>query len=91
MNKIFNLIIFFLVLIFSVLSSCKKDNPTPEKMNPTMKSIQVSGENKNFEAKITFSEGVYSNANMTGDLNINNNDYTRFRGLGYRLEGRFRL
>lgn len=71
MNKIFNLIIFFLVLIFSVLSSCKKDNPTPDKMNPSMKSIQVSGENKNFEAKITFSEGVYSNANMTGDLNIN--------------------
>lgn len=53
-------------------NSCTKDDDTqPEAQAPTMNSISVTGENKNFEIVVGFSEAVYSNTDKTGDLDKN--------------------
>lgn len=74
-NKIFTATAILIVFFQLTISSCSKDSPSPE-MNPSMKSIIVTGESKNFEAFITFSEGVYKNMDMTGDLDINSFNVT---------------
>ncbi len=51
-------------------SACKKDNPQPKA--PKMTDISISGENQNFDLTVYFNEGVYKNADQTGDLNENN-------------------
>mgnify|MGYP006935315517 CR=1 FL=1 len=62
-----------LLTVFAVLglSSCDKNDPIPAPVAPTITSIEGSGENKNFDIVIGFSEAVYKNTDTTGDLDEN--------------------
>ena len=81
--KRFTFLTVLSVIILVGINSCgTKDDPKPEADAPTMKSIEVSGENKNFEAQITFSEGVYKNTDMTGNLDENSFNVTLKGGNG---------
>jgi len=81
--KRFTFLTVLSVIILVGINSCgTKDDPKPEADAPTMKSIEVSGENKNFEAQITFSEGVYKNTDMTGNLDENSFNVTLTGGTG---------
>ncbi len=73
--KQFTLLAVATVIFLMGLSSCKtKDGPSPEAKQPTMSSIQISGELKHFVITIGFSEGVYKNSDKTGDLDENSFD-----------------
>ncbi len=55
-------------MIFFISSCGTKDSPKPEPTPPTMANIAIEGENSNFTITLTFSEGVYKNADKTGNL-----------------------
>lgn len=58
-------------LLLLGFSACKKDDPKPENQAPTFTGISIAGENTNFDVTINFSEGVYKNADKSGDLDEN--------------------
>ena len=68
MKKV-NMMAVFAALLVLGFSSCKKDDPKPTA--PVMTGITVSGELKSFNITVQFSEGVYKNADKTGDLDEN--------------------
>lgn len=49
-------------------TACKKSPPQPAAKPPTMSNIEVNGTQKDYKANLTFSEGVYKNADKTGAL-----------------------
>ncbi len=52
-------------------TACKKSPLQPAAKPPTMSNLEVSGTQKDYKAAITFSEGVYKNADKTGALDRN--------------------
>lgn len=69
--KNFKFLAAFAAIVLLGLSSCKKDDPSPDPVAPTMTTIAVSGENKNFEITLGFSEAVYKTSSKSGDLDNN--------------------
>ena len=66
--KKFNLLAALAAIILLGTGACdnKTDDPTPA--SPTMTSISIAGVEKDFVAEMSFSEGVYSNSDKTGEL-----------------------
>ncbi len=65
--KKFNLLAAMVAIILLGVSACN-DKDDPEPAPPTMTGITITGDEKAYEATISFSEGVYSNNDKTGDL-----------------------
>lgn len=58
------------LFLFLLSEGCKpKEDPEPELQNPEMSSITITGEGTTFDIIIGFSQGVYRNADKSGDLN----------------------
>ncbi len=66
--KKFNLLAAISAIILLGFSSCDDKNNDPEPASPTMSSIAMSGDNKDYTATITFTQGVYANSDKTGNL-----------------------
>lgn len=77
---------FLMIFIGSLaigFTSCKKDStPTPEPVPPTMSTLSVEGSGKVFDITLTFNEGVYKNANATGNLDNSSFNITVTNGVG---------
>ena len=67
MKKI-NLFAALAAIILLGFSACDDKNNDPTPASPTMTGISIIGADKDFVANLTFSEGVYSNSDKTGDL-----------------------
>lgn len=67
MKKINFLAAIAVILIIGLGACSKSDDPAPA--GPTMKNIEMTGNDSEFVAQIKFSEGVYSLNNKTGNLN----------------------
>lgn len=57
--------------LFLGLTACKKNPTKPASHPPTLSKLEVNGTQKDYKANLTFSEGVYNNANKTGALDKN--------------------
>jgi len=68
MKKI-SLLAAMAALILLGISACNTDD-APEPAAPTMTGITLTGENTDFVAVITFSQGAYATANKTGNLKM---------------------
>ncbi len=66
--KKFNLLAAIAAIILLGLSSCDKKDNDPEPVAPTLSSISMSGEENDFIANLSFSQGVYANNDKTGNL-----------------------
>jgi len=70
--KHIKLLVIFTAAIIAGFTSCKKnDDPAPKPEAPEMSSISVTGESKNFDLTLGFSEAVYKNNDKSGDLDNN--------------------
>ena len=66
-------IILVIVTITTITISCKKDDNTEPAGNaPFMNSLSISGSDLTYNLTISFSEGVYSTTNKTGELTRDN-------------------
>jgi len=73
--KHIKLLVILTAAIIAGFTSCKKnDDPAPQPEAPKMSTISVSGESKNFDLTLGFSEAVYKNTDKSGDLD--NNSFT---------------
>ncbi len=68
MKKI-NLLAAFAAIILLGTTSCDNKNDNPEPAAPTMSSISISGDEKDYSATLAFSQGVYAQNDKTGNLN----------------------
>ena len=55
------------VVLFT-FTACKKETPVPVPKAPTMKELAISGSGKDYQAEVSFSEGVYKNKDKSGTL-----------------------
>jgi len=75
-------VLFMLMALLAVgLTSCNKENPEPTPVPPTMESVAITGSGKDFEATLTFSEGVYKTATATGNLDETSFDVSLSGGV----------
>lgn len=69
MKKLNAILVFAAAILLMGLSSCQKDGATsPQATAPTLKTVTISGADKAFSVTVNFSEGVYKNADKTGNL-----------------------
>jgi hypothetical protein len=68
MKNIHKFVAVALLLILGLGACTKKGNPTPDPVPPTMDQLTLQGADKNFTATLSFSEGVYKNADKSGNL-----------------------
>lgn len=63
------LLVFLMFAIVLSIGSCDKNQTEPATTFPEMTSISIIGQDKTFDVTVGFSQGVFRNANSTGDLN----------------------